>query len=159
MSNLNLRAFLDDDMDLLKKWLYKPHVVKWFEHPEHWIDEVSKRNDEFRWIHHYIVEVGGNAIGFCQYYNYLLGGEDWHGNMDIKGAYSIDYLIGEEDYLGNRLGQDIIIRLKQKIQAEADATKIIVQPEPDNAASRKTLLNAGCSYDKVNDVFYIILLK
>lgn len=64
-----------------------------------WLDLWNwRRNDEFIWVHHFIVEVEGTAIGVCQYYDYALGGETWHNRADVKEAYSINYMnmIGEE---------------------------------------------------------------
>lgn len=56
--------------------------------------------------------------------------------------------------IGRGLGTSIVLNLINKIQRNTDAKKIIVQPEPENKASRNTLLSAGFLYDVENDVFY-----
>lgn len=154
MSRVKLRVFEDKDLDIFKQWLYKEHVAKWYTEPNSWINEIEKRNSDFNWVHHFIVEVEGVAIGFCQYYDYALGGEAWHNKADVKGAYSIDYMIGEEKYLKKGFGTEIILALVEAVNANTDAKKIIVQPESDNHASRNTLLSAGFVYDGENDVYY-----
>lgn len=159
MNRVELRVFEDKDLSLFKQWLYKGHVAKWYTEPEDWIDEIEKRNDDFNWVHHFIVEVEGVAIGFCQYYDYALGGETWHNRADVKGAYSIDYMIGENDYLGKGFGTNIVIALVEEIKANTDAKKIIVQPESNNQVSRKTLLSADFLYDAENDVYCKELLS
>lgn len=93
-------------------------------------------------------------IGFCQYYDYALSGETWHGNMDVKDTYSIDYLIGETKYLGCGLGKSIVLHLLDEIRNKTAAKKIIVQPEIGNKVSRSTLLSAGFLYNAENDVYY-----
>ncbi|MDO5522004.1 MAG: GNAT family N-acetyltransferase [bacterium] len=154
MSRIKLRTMVVEDIYLFKDWLYKPHFAKWYIHPANWLDEFNNRNNEFNWIHHFIAEVDGVAIGFCQYYDYSLSGETWYNNVKVKDTYSIDYMIGEEEYLGKRYGTEIILALEEIIKAKTDAKQIIVQPEPSNMASRNTLLSAKYMFDEVHDIFF-----
>ncbi|MBE6023440.1 MAG: acetyltransferase [Cellulosilyticum sp.] len=159
MNKVKLRAFKDQDLSLFKQWLNKEHVAQWYTEPDDWIYEIEKRNDEFNWLHHFIVEVEGVAIGFCQYYDYALSGETWHNRADVKEAYSIDYMIGEEKYLGKGFGTGIVFALAEEVKANTDAKKIIVQPDSKNQISRNTLLAANFQYDEENDVYYKELLS
>ena len=147
------REFNDTDINLFSIWLHKDYVQKWYNDPEDWLNEV--RSDEFSFIHHFIVEENDCPIGFCQYYDYAIPGEDWHGSFDIKDTYSIDYLIGEEAFLRKGYGTRIIEKLIQLIFGETNAQKIIVQPDEDNVASRNTLLSAGFILDEENNIFVI----
>lgn len=157
MQELLLRLLSDDDIPLFRKWLYLPHVAAWYTHPLDWIDEVEKRNDEFSFLHHFIAEVDGMPIGFCQFYEYRQSGEDWHGDIKLDGTYSIDYLIGDTDYLGKGFGKAIIKALVEQIKVQENAKRIIVQPEQENKASCNTLLSSGFSFDKANGVFIMEL--
>lgn len=74
--------------------------------------------------------------------------------VDVKETYSIDYMIGEEKYLGKGFGTYIIFALEEEVKANTDAKRIIVQPKSDNQASRNTLLSANFLYDGENDVYY-----
>ena len=154
MEKIFLREFEDYDVNSFHKWLYCEHIAKWYTEPEYWLYEISKRDKEYSWIKHFIVETEGVPIGFCQYYDYELSGETWHGNMDVKDTYSIDYMIGEANYLGRGFGKSIVLHMIDKIQKKTAAKKIIVQPEAENRASRNTLLAAGFQYNVENDVFY-----
>ena len=154
MNSIILRKLEDDDISIFKKWLYSEHVARWYTEPMDWLYEISKRDTEYHWIKHFVVETEGLPIGFCQYYDYALSGETWHGNMDVKDTYSIDYLIGEKDYLGRGFGKSIVLYLLDEIRNKTSAKKIIVQPEVENKASRNTLLSAGFFYDAENDVYY-----
>ncbi len=154
MNRVSLRKLKDCDISMIEKWMYKEHVAKWYTEPIDWLHEIMNRDTEYNWIKHFIVEAEGVPIGFCQYYDYACSEETWHGSMDVQSTYSIDYLIGETDYLGRGMGTSIVLNLVNEIQNNAAAKKIIVQPEPENKASRNTLLSAGFLYNAENDVYY-----
>lgn len=153
MKKLLLRQLCNEDVVLFEKWLYMPHIAKWYHEPLDWIEEVKKRNYEFSFLHHLIVELEDEPIGFCQYYEYFNSGEDWHGNTDINGTYSIDYLIGDTKFIGKGLGKRIVQLLIEQIKLQNNAKRIIVQPEQENKASCNTLLSCGFSFDTSNEIF------
>ena len=157
MNELQLQPLTDDDIPLFKKWLYLPHVEKWYHDPLDWIYEVESRKDEFSFLNHFIANIDGKPIGFCQYYEYCKSGEVWHGNLDIAGVYSIDYMIGEPAYLGKGCGKKMLELLLQKIKAQADAKTVIVQPELENKASCNVLKSLGFEFDDTNEVFLLKL--
>lgn len=153
-----LTDFMDKHIELLINWLHVPHVKKWFSHTEDWIAEVNKRNREYNWIKHYIIYLNEIPIGFCQYYPYWKSGEDWNGTIPKKGTYSVDYMIGEKQFLYQGYGRRTVKLLNQMIRENSDAERIIVQPEKENIASQKTLLSAGYCYDTKNEL-YIYKIK
>lgn len=155
MDGLKLREFRDDDIPLFKKWLYVYHVSKWYEEPLEWIEEVEGRVSDFSWIHHYIVEYNQCAIGFCQYYEYCNSGEVWHKDVEIDGTYSIDYLIGEKEFLKRGLGKGIINELLNLVRLIPNAKRIIVQPDSENAASCNTLLSSGFEFIESKELYLI----
>lgn len=157
MNTVLLRKLSDEDIPLFKKWLYTPHIAAWYHHPLNWIEEVEKRNAEFSFLQHFIVEIKNRSIGFCQLYEYHHSGEDWHGNTEVNGTYSIDYFIGDTDYLGKGYGTEIIKALIEKIKMQNNAKRIIVQPEPKNKASCNTLLSSGFSFDMSNEIYVLDL--
>ena len=158
MSSLvQLRDMQLSDLPLFREWLFVPHVAAWYHEPEDWIYEVEHQDDEFAFVRHFIVEREGNPVGFCQYYPYWRSGEDWHGAIPLEGTYSIDYLIGDQALLGRGYGTQIILALLEKIRAEPDAERVIVQPEPENLASCGVLRAGGFAFDKNNGVFLLAL--
>lgn len=148
-----LRPVTDRDMALIRGWLLQDHVVKWFEHPQDWLNEIENRKNQFAWINHFIVSFEGADIGFCQYYAYKNSGEDWHGSVDVEGSYSLDYLIGDMAYMGRGLGKKIICVLVQEIGKAPDAKRVLAKPDTQNAASCNTLLSAGFRYDAKNELY------
>ncbi len=153
MKEITLRPLTDADVPTVKTWLYLEHVAAWYHDPEDWLCEIKARHGAFSFLRHFIVEAAGKPIGFCQYYDYKLGGEDWHGDTDIDGVYSIDYLLGDTAYLKKGYGKAIVMALIEKIRAEAGAKRIIVKPELQNDASCGTLRACGFAFDAANGFF------
>lgn len=152
---MRLRRLNHNDVILFKKWVYKDFIAQWFDDPLAWINEIENRNGKFNWINHFIAVLGKKDIGFCQFYEYKEGKEDWHGDIELKGTYSIDYFIGERDYLNQGYGREIIKLLTNTIFAVPHAQRIIAQPAPDNAASCNALLSAGFMYDIKNKLWWM----
>ena len=152
-----LRELCANDVPLFQKWLYEPHVAKWYHDPLDWLEEVENRKTEYVWLQHYIAEIDGIPIGFCQLYEYRNSGETWHGKRDITGTYSIDYLIGDTSYLKKGFGKAMIKELIGKIRVQEGARCIIVQPELENKSSCGTLLSCGFVFDEENEIFVMEL--
>ena len=143
-----VRVFEDDDLQLLGKWLNKKYIKKWFEVQDvctidDWLYEVKNRKDKFKWLNHFIALCGDCPIGFCVYYKCVDAKEEWYGDISLDGAYSMDYLIGEEDYLGRGFGKKMVEKLMEMIFSHKDAERIIVQPDKGNKASCGVLLKNG----------------
>lgn len=153
MNLLELRKIQDDDIPLMRHWLYKDYIIKWYKDPEEWLHEISERNGEFKFVNHFIVLQEGRPIGFCQYYACSDAGEDWYGEIPLEGTYSIDYLIGEEEYLGKSFGKAIIELLVNRVFSINEVERIIVLPEEDNLPSVNSLLTNGFSFDKKNQLY------
>ena len=150
---IQLRPMEAADFDLFRKWLYTPHIARWYHEPLDWIDEVEKQDSEFRWIHHFIAEHAGSPIGFCQYYACADSDELWEGYTALGGSYSIDYMIGQADCLRRGFGRQIVADLTEKIMRHPDAKRIVAQPEPENKASCGLLLSCGFVFDREKEVY------
>lgn len=141
------------DLPLFQRWLNEPHVARWYHNAPDWIHEIQEQDGEFSWIHHYTAFLGCRPVGFCQYYSCDQSGEDMAGYTALGGSYSIDYLIGEKDYLGKGLGKQIVWALEERIRLHPDAKRIVVQPEQGNLASRGLLAACGFVWDGERDVY------
>lgn len=158
---LNLRLINDSDISLVKVWLNKEHVKRWYEIPhlgvtiDDWMTEIKERNREFQWLTHLIVICQGKPIGLCQYYKCVNSDEDF-GTLPLIGAYGIDYLIGEEAYLGKGLGKNMVTLLVNKIFSFSDALRITADIDKNNKASERTLLSCGFVLFDVKQSRYVI---
>lgn len=152
--NIILRKFVDNDIEIFETWLKKDYIKKWYSDEEDWINEVTLRDSKFSWIYHFIVKYDKKDIGFCQYYaianDFTNNNQHYYGNTEIDGTYSIDYLIGEKEYLGKGLGKEIVLKLIEKVFSLDDAKRIAVSPENDNIKSCNTLKSCGFIFDPTN---------
>ena len=153
MSAISLRPMQRSDLSLFAEWLSLPHVAAWYHEPEDWVAEIEQQDGAFAFVHHFIAQSDGIAVGFGQYYPYWMSGEDWQGDIPLSGTYSIDYMIGDVTFLGKGVGKQIILALLEQIKNEPDAVRVIVQPEPENHASCGGLLACGFRFDEGNRVY------
>ena len=146
---LELRLLHDNDIPLIEIWLNKEHVKRWYEIPElgitinDWISELKAYKGEFQWITYLIVLWQNRPIGLCLYYKCVDSSDEDFGTLPLTGSYGIDYLIGEESYLGKGLGKGIVTLLVDKIFSLQDAQRITADIDKNNKASEKTLLSCG----------------
>ena len=152
-----LREFKDNDIEMFKSWLNEEHIAKWFKDPDSWIYEVNNRKNKFSFIKHFIVQINSEDIGFCQYYTYKDGKEDWYDSDEVEGIYSLDYCIGNTNYLNKGYGKEIVKKMIEKITLDG-GKKIIVNPEKDNLPSCNTLKSIGFNYNNKNDYYYYNLV-
>lgn len=155
MQQLDFRKITDADLPLLESWLRKEHVVRWFTDTEDWLDELHNRDGKFGFLHHYIVYEADAAIGFCQYYDCFDAQEEWY-EITVPGhTYSIDYLIGEEEYLGKGYGKQIIRMLVELIRRIPTSRRIVVQPDDGNDSSRGVLEANGFLHDGQKGYYFL----
>ncbi|MDR1629223.1 MAG: acetyltransferase [Oscillospiraceae bacterium] len=154
---LALRPLEDKDIPLLNEWLHKPYILKWYEDPKAWMDEMEQRNGAFSFIRHFMVTDEATPVGFCQYYDCCDAGEDWYSAAVPGEMFSIDYLIGEERYLGRGCGKQIIRLLLEEVRGHTHAKEVVVQPEEENGASCDILLANGFVFDEAKGYFRLSL--
>ena len=159
---LELRLLNDNDISLVENWLNREHVKRWYEIPHlgvsisDWIYELKERNGEFHWLTHLIVLSQGCPIGLCQYYKCEDSNDEDFGTMPISGSSGIDYLIGEEAYLGKGLGREMVTLLVRKVFSFPDARRITADIDKENKASEKTLLSCGFALLDAESSRYIL---
>jgi RimJ/RimL family protein N-acetyltransferase len=150
---ISLVKIIDEDIILIEQWLQKEYIKKWYDPIDEWINEIKNRNGEYSFIKHFIVKIDSLRIGFCQYYDCFDAQESWYKISKQKHTYSIDYLIGEENYLHKGYGKEIIRQLIEKVKTEG-GKEIIVQPDTENVKSHKVLLANGFDYVEKNEYYY-----
>ena len=150
---ISLRQMTAEDLPVFQKWLYAPHVARWYSQPADWIREVEEQAGEFRWIHHFIVQQEDRAIGLCQYYACKDSDEPWAGYTALGGSYSVDYMIGEAGALRKGFGKQILAELTARIEQHSDTERIVVQPEAENTASCRLLLSCGFALDTDTGIY------
>lgn len=150
MDEIHLRPFTDGDIPLLAVWLEQPHVARWYEHPEEWLAEAALREGEFSFITHKIAMLNDIPVGFCQYYDCYFTQEEEFPAPEPGKVYSIDYLIGEEQYLRKGYCRQMVALMLSEI---GSGKAIMTLPDLENAASCNTLLSCGFIFDEKLQVY------
>ena len=159
---LELRLLNDSDIPLIEVWLNKEHVKRWYEIPhlgitiDDWISEIKEYKGEFQWITYLIVLWQNRPIGLCLYYKCVDSSDEDFGTLPLIGSYGIDYLIGEESYLGKGFGKAIITLLVDKIFSLQDAQRVTADVDKENKASEKALLSCGFKLLNAESSRYVI---
>jgi aminoglycoside 6'-N-acetyltransferase len=144
---LNFRPLTKADFELFARWIGRPYVQKWWKEPatvEHVAKEYGACTDGDLTTRVYVVQAGAKPIGIIQVFK-LASYPEWDKVLAVPGAISIDYLIGEEDYIGRGYGTRMI---KQFIDTVArplypDASGVATSAEVGNAPSLGALAKAG----------------
>ncbi len=159
MNKIVLRKVIDKDIPLLTTWLNKEYILKWYHNPDDWLVEINERHGAYSWLHHFIVMDENTPIGFCQYYDCFDADslEDWYSVSLPNDTFSIDYLIGNEAYLGKGYGKAIVKLLTDIIREKELGKQIIVQPDKENMPSNHVLLSNGYIFDKQKNYYYKLL--
>ena len=170
--NITLKPLQDEDILLFEKWLKQEYIYKWFcrdgddstdntiaeEGLQDWLTQVKGRHTTHQHCHHFIVDLNGEKIGFCLYFD-LFHEQDYLREMypDLvetlqeNHTYELGYLIGNPDYLGQGIGRMIIKKLEEQV-GKLGGSRVIADPNEKNIPSIKVLLANG--FTKFKDCDY-----
>jgi RimJ/RimL family protein N-acetyltransferase len=138
-------------IELLQRWLKQPHVKA------HWAESENTAvlKDKFltqlpaRGVHAFVFEVGGEPIGFIQYYEaYRMGGGWWPEAM--PGTFGIDLLIGDEKQVGRGLGPSLIKNFLSFVCGRESVREFIVDPDIANSRAIRAFEKAG--FQRVGEI-------
>ena len=140
------------DLDLLCKWLEKPHVLEW------WNDHLSSEDLKAKYAKRigddvvlpYIVYCDGKPIAFIQYYWASKVGEGWWPNEDAH-TVGLDQFIGEEDYLNKGFGTLMLKEFIHFLFQNANIKKIITEADPNNLRAKRCYEKVGFQEEGVID--------
>ncbi len=145
--NLSFRPLQIVDFQLFADWLARPHVQRWWPEPAT-IEHVSKEYGDCTrgnfTTRVYVVEDGTRPIGIIQAF-WLDDFPDHSHLFPMRNAVSIDYLIGEEDYVGRGVGAKMISQFIESVVKDIypKASGIATSAEVENHASLGTLRKCG----------------
>jgi aminoglycoside 6'-N-acetyltransferase len=113
-SELNFRfePLLEDHLPRLFKWLQRPHVREFYQRdtPVWNILKVNTRDSPTR---QYIISAD-RPIGYIQTWR-IADYPKYTASWGVSAGISLDYLIGEPDFIGRGLGSRILIHFLQEI--------------------------------------------
>lgn len=145
-------------MPLMHRWLYTPHVAKWW-----WTDQAPTAEDlEKKYLPRilgdeptrcYIIVEGGRDIGYIQ--TYLIGDyPDYAEEVGVaERAAGIDLFIGELDRAYRGLGPRSLRQFMREIVfADPEVESCIIDPSVSNTSAIRAYEKAGFTYLKTVDI-------
>ena len=133
-------GFLPKDAALLKRWISSPHWQKWWGDPKEALAEILG-NLESDAVEPMIAELNGRPIAYVQTYDPHM--EDGHPYQDQPfGTIGIDISVGEATDLNQGHGSAILMALAGLLFEEG-ALRLIIDPDPSNAAAIRAYEKAG----------------
>lgn len=154
---MSLRPFYEKDFIIMETWLNKDHVKQFYGDSKEWMDEISENlNIQDNWACYFIVEFDRKPIGFAQYYDTHKAPEGNWSAAPLETA-GIDYMIGEEEFLGKGLGTKVVRAIVDQVCLLNQYSHIIADPISENVASIAVLTKNG--FRILSDEFYILDIK
>jgi aminoglycoside 6'-N-acetyltransferase len=141
----------ETDFPLLRGWLEKPHVARWWNHetsPEAVARDFgpSARGEEPS--EDFLAFLDGRPFGLvqrCKLHDYPEYVDELAPVVEVPdGAVSLDYLIGDPELTGRGVGSEMIRTMIERTWADLpDATCVIVPVSAANRPSWRALEKAG----------------
>lgn len=140
---ISLRPATINDLELLKFWDTKQHVID-SDPDEDWNWETElNRNPE--WREQYVAERNGEPIGFLQIIDPYKEETHYWGKVD-ENKRAIDIWIGEEKNLNKGYGTEIMKLAIQKCFNHPDVTGILIDPLKTNTRAHRFYERLGFEF-------------
>ncbi len=149
MPTYAFRPLTRDDLPLVRAWLARPHVARWWGP----IDEEMAGIETILTDPHveaYLMLLDGRPVGYFQHYD--PNAEDDHPfRGEPAGTLGVDLSIGEADLIGRGHGSAFIRAFVDQAFARG-VPRVVTDPHPDNAASIRAFEKAGFVKRWVRDI-------
>lgn len=148
-STISFKPLQEDDLELLCKWLDKPHIKEW------WNDGLNhdEIKDKYRKrigdtiVVSFIVYLDSKPIGFIQYYHANKVRDGWW-SEEVEGTIGIDQFIGEKDLINRGIGTEMIRAFVDHLFCNLNAKKIITDVDPKNRRAIRCYEKVGFEFVK-----------
>jgi aminoglycoside 6'-N-acetyltransferase len=142
---IGFRALHPDDLPLVREWLGREHVRRWWRDPvERDIAEITEALEGREPTEYYAILRDDRPIGLIQSYR-VADYPDWEEVVRVgPGAVGLDLLIGEVDAVGRGLGPLVLADFARTIAfADPGATAVVATVEEENRRSWRAFEKAG----------------
>lgn len=147
----NFTQISKHDLPLIKKWLVQPHVAKWFNDENEWMEEISENLDS-NWVWHFRADLNSKPTGFVQCYNTSEAPEGpW--SAQPPDTLGIDFFLGEPSLLGKGDGVKLVNEFVEFVTMRFNPKRIIADPDVENIKSQKTIEKCGFELDGESGFF------
>ncbi|WP_379134017.1 GNAT family N-acetyltransferase [Paenibacillus sp. sgz500958] len=145
--NLKIRLLLDEDDQLLVRWLSNPLVLEYYEGRDkpHDVSLVRQHFYEDRdRVTSGIIQYQDQDIGYIQIYPIDSEEEALYGfENTYEVIYGMDQFIGETEYWNKGVGTELIEMMIKFITGEKNATRIVIDPQTWNKRAIRVYEKCG----------------
>jgi aminoglycoside 6'-N-acetyltransferase len=133
-----------DDMPLVREWLSREHVRRWWRDPEASIASCEEALAGRDPAEHYLIVADDRLVGMIQTY-LVADNPEWAALIGIgEGAAGVDLLIGEPEQLGRGLGPEILATFTREIVfANPRVDTVVATVDEENRRSWRAFEKAG----------------
>lgn len=155
---VKLRNATTEDLDMILRWDEKPHLkdpdVTGDEEYNDWNWAVAL-TEEISWRYQLIAEVDDSIpIGVIQIIDPMLEESHYWGNDCPPNLRAIDIWIGEEDYLGQGYGTEMMrLALEEYCFVDPAVDAVVVDPMAANPRAHRFYQKCGFVPDKETLIF------
>jgi aminoglycoside 6'-N-acetyltransferase len=131
---LNLRPAAPADLELLRRWDERPHVIASDPNDDWgWEQELGRSPD---WREQLIAEVDGRPVGFVQIIDPAREETRYWGGVE-PDLRAIDLWIGEEPDLGKGYGTTMMALALERCFAEPSVAAVLIDPLAANTRAHR----------------------
>jgi aminoglycoside 6'-N-acetyltransferase len=131
---VHLRPATPDDLELLRTWNAKPHVIEGISDDDWgWEEELSRHPD---WREQLIAELAGRPVGFVQIIDPAREDSHYWGECP-EHLRAVDIWIGDEHELGRGLGTTMMRLALDRCFASPDVEAVVIDPQSKNVRARR----------------------
>jgi aminoglycoside 6'-N-acetyltransferase len=148
---IEFQPLREDDLPLVRAWLEREHVRRWWRDPiEEAIEKRRQGIEDGRTDQHLIV-VDGRPAGLIQTY-LVADSPDWEAIVGAEpGLAGVDLLIGEEELVGRGVGPQVLEAFAREVVfARPETNACVATVEEPNRRSWRAFEKAG--FRHVRDV-------
>lgn len=138
-----------EDIRHLQRWLRKSHILKFWSPPmtDQEIEQKYLLHIASNWVFPYLILCKNQPIGYIQSYHAIREGSGWWEN-ESPGTYGLDLFIGEESFLNQGIGSQILNEFIFFFTKDHLVSQWIVDVSPDNHKAIRCFEKAGFARDK-----------
>ena len=143
-TEITLRPATVDDIDLLRYWDTKPHVLA-SDPNDYWGWKEDLSNPQPFWREQLIAELNSKAIGFLQIIDPFHEVTNYWGSVE-QNLRAIDIWIGEEANLGKGYGSEMMRLALKLCFANPEVNAVLIDPLVSNTRAIKFYKRLGFEF-------------
>ena len=139
---IGFRPLVEDDLEMMARWLAEPHVAEWWPRGEKQVEQMRSHIGDPT-VSPFVVLLDDVPFGYIQLCD-LDHERDNDPALEDQpmGTFGVDQFIGPAEMIGKGLATRLVSAMAERALNDG-ATRVLVDPHPDNAAAIRAYEKAG----------------